>query len=110
MSSSYSLGSYQVSFDIQSVTHDPSTDSRLGDIGYVGIGGRWRRIVNMLDGISCQYLGLKAIKRTHELNNYIRKRKHRPSDTPIVTLRENGNYEILSPEQFHRYSLMDNVF
>jgi hypothetical protein len=99
MSANSSFDSY-LTPNIKCVTHDPSTDSRLGDIGYVAEGGRWRKIVNIVDGISCYYLGINAIKRTHELEDYIGKRKHTQFNVPFVTINEGGTFDILTPDHF----------
>jgi hypothetical protein len=109
MSASSSAESYLYP-DIKGVTHDPSTDSRLGDIGYVAHDGRWRRIVNILDGISCRYLGIMPIKRTHDLEEYITQRKHTQSHGPYVKMRENGAYAILDPDQFDLYCRICTAF
>ena len=82
------------------MTQDPSPDSRLGDLGYVSEGGKWQAIVNMVNEASCNRLGITAINRTHGLKEYIVKRKPTQYQMPFVTMREGGDYEILTPDDF----------
>lgn len=96
-----SIDSY-LSPNIRCVTQDPSPDSRLGDIGYVSEGGKWRRIVNVVNEASCKRLGITAINRTHDLEEYIVKRKRAQFHVPFVTMREEGEYEILTPDEFDK--------
>lgn len=89
--------------DIRCVTQDPSLDSSLGDLGYVSEGGKWQVIVNIVNQASCQRLGITAINLTHDLKEYIVKRKRTQFHVPFVTMREEGGYEILTSDEFDKF-------
>jgi hypothetical protein len=101
MSAASSFESY-LSPNIRCVTQDPSRDSTIGDLGYVCEGGKWRAIVNMLNEASCRRLGITAINRTHDLKEYIVKRKSAQFQTPFVTMREDGDYKILTADELEK--------
>ena len=89
--------------DINYLSHNPLQSSRLGDLGYVDEGGRWRTVANIVDEHTCQKIGMQAIQRTHNLENYITQRKYEPFDTPFVQLVQGGKYQILTPDQLAQY-------
>ena len=88
---------------IKCVSHNPVQSSRLGDIGYLGDGGRWHVILNIFDGRTCQKAGIAAIQRSDDLSKYITEKKHNLLDVPVVKLFQGGTYEILTPDQIERY-------
>ena len=60
---------------IKCISYSPSRDTRLGDVGYVDGSGNWQRVVNIVDGTSCQNLGMKPIPLTKKVGDYITKDK-----------------------------------
>jgi len=65
---------------------NPSPNSRLGDIGYLGDTGTWRRVVNVLDSTSCDQLGIKPLRSMQGLaSEYITERRVHQRE-PIVNL------------------------
>jgi hypothetical protein len=48
--------------NIAAISYDPSPESNLGDIGYVDGGGRWRRVINLLDRTACSQLGIMPLQ------------------------------------------------
>jgi hypothetical protein len=42
--------------------------SRLGDVGYVDMSGNWRRVLNILDDVSCRRLSSPAVQRVASEN------------------------------------------
>jgi hypothetical protein len=89
--------------DIDCLSHNPLQASRLGDLGYVDDGGRWRTITNIVDEHMCRKYGMQAIQRTHSLENYITQKKYEPLDKPIVKLLQGGKYQIFSPDELAQY-------
>jgi hypothetical protein len=77
--------------------------SRLGDVGYLDDSGRWRTVLNMFDVLTCNKIGIVAIKRTHDLSKYITQRKHEPFGVPVVKLFQGGDFDILTPEELVQY-------
>jgi hypothetical protein len=97
------------SMDINCLTHNPLQTSRLGDLGYVDEGGRWRTVVNIVDEPICQKFGMQAIQISHSLENYITEKKYEPFDVPFVRLLQGGNYQILTPDQLAQYVSVPSV-
>ena len=93
----------KLSPDIKSLSCDPSQTSQLGDIGYVNEGGRWCRVLNIVDGLTCQKHGIKALQRTHDLKEYITERQREPMGEPFVKVFPGDGYQILAPDQMARY-------
>jgi len=53
--------------DIHWVSTNPSSVSRLGDVGYICIKGNWRRVCNITDSVGCGRIGVRPICPTGSL-------------------------------------------
>ena len=84
---------------MECVSHQPTQSSRLGDVGYVDKGGTWRRVVNIVEPITCEKLGMEAVSLSHVRTKYVTERKHAYLDKPLINLREGGSCDVLTPEQ-----------
>jgi hypothetical protein len=84
---------------MECVSHQPTQSSRLGDVGYVDEGGTWRRVVNIVEPITCERLGMKAASLSHDRTNYVTERKHAHLDKPLINLLEGGSYDVVTPGQ-----------
>lgn len=89
---------------IKCLSHNPMQGSRLGDLGYLDDSGRWRVVLNIFDGLTCQKFGIAAIQRTHDLSKYITEKNHEPFGVPVVKLFQGGTFEILAPDQLAQYA------
>jgi hypothetical protein len=84
---------------MECVTQQPTQSTRLGDVGYVDKGGTWRRVVNIIEPITCEKVGMKAASLSHDRTKYVTERKHAHIDEPLIKFLERGKYEVLTPEQ-----------
>lgn len=85
--------------DIKYLSHSPSRESRLGDIGYVDERGNWRKILNIFDQESCRQLGIKTLRLERSLSQYITQTKYSRSATPIVKLYNGGKCRFLDRKE-----------
>jgi hypothetical protein len=90
---------------IKNLTHNPSSNSRLGDIGYVDETGSWRRIVNILDQTSCDPLRIKCLLLARGIPQYITQTKYIPFDEPVIELYNGGGCQIVTGDELARYTL-----
>jgi hypothetical protein len=78
------------------VSIDPSTTSRLGDLGYVDKKGCWRVVLNIFDRNATERLGIKALALQASLGEYVVQNNVIPFDDPIVELRPQGSYRLIA--------------
>jgi hypothetical protein len=76
------------------LSRDPSSTSRLGDIGYVDAKGSWRVALNIFDELRCERYGVHALET--QLSKDITEAHHVPLDQPAVELRRGGSYRIVT--------------
>ena len=83
---------------IRWLSQDPSTNSRLGDVGYVDAKGSWKPVLNIFDQKGCEGYGIKPLRPRHHLSDYVVRGK--PSNTPlhepIVHLQPGGSYQLIN--------------
>jgi hypothetical protein len=89
--------------ELKLVSPNPSTTSILGDILFIDNKGYLRRVLNILDPISCKKAGIKPLKLTHDLKDYIKKTEHAPLNDVFVQISPGGTFQNLAPDQFAKY-------
>ena len=90
--------------DIKCLSYNPNPQtSWLGDVGYLDDSGVWRRILNVVDESTCHKYGVKAVQRTHKLEQYIIERKQGNISEPVVRIFGGGGYQVLAPDQLASY-------
>jgi hypothetical protein len=82
--------------EIPNLGHNPSPNSRIGDIGYVDQAGSWRRVLNCLDSKSCGQLGLKALRLAQPTARYITSARQIYMTEPVVKLDGAGSVQQVS--------------
>lgn len=82
--------------DIPNLGHNPSPNSRIGDLGYVDQAGSWRRVLNCLDPKSCDQLGLKALRLAQPTAQYIMPTRQIYMTEPVVQLSGPGSFQQLN--------------
>lgn len=87
--------------DIHWVSTNPTSVSRLGDVGYICIKGNWRRVFNITDSVVCERMGVRPICPAGSLA--IRERD--PWTKPYVQLSE-GHVHILKSEKQDKYTCL----
>ena len=82
---------------IPNLGHNPSPNSRLGDVGYVDKAGSWRCVVNCLDPKSCSQLGVQALGLAQPKARYITHSGSRElyMAEPVVQLTGSGSFKQL---------------
>lgn len=85
------------------VSIDPSTASRLGDLGYVDTKGCWRVVLNIFDSSLAEKLGIKAFAKPTSLDKYILQHNVTPFDDPIIELRPRGGYRLVASDGSTRW-------
>lgn len=90
--------SEQASHQIHWVSTNPSSVSRLGDVGYTCRKGNWRRVVNITDSYGCKSVGIRPICSTEGLATT----EQAPLTDPYVQLSA-GSFQLLSPENQEKY-------
>jgi hypothetical protein len=86
--------------NITCVTRDPSQTTRLGDVGFVDGKGAWCKVANIMDATG-QKCGIRALRRTNELKDYISERPY--LDEPFVSVSPGNNFQILSHHDMAQY-------
>jgi hypothetical protein len=89
--------------EISYLSHDPTSASRIGDIGYVDRCGHWRQILNVFDRESCRRLGINSIRLSSRVLEYTTRTKYEPFDKPIVRLYDGGHWRYLETNELSRY-------
>jgi hypothetical protein len=87
---------------IKYVAREPSTCSRLGDIGYMDKKGMWHGVVNIFDQGSCRLLGIKALRLATDMFQYITHGQHNAFEKPWIDLYPRGSYQLVSPNELKR--------
>ncbi len=82
--------------EIPNLGHNPSPNSRLGDVGYVDQAGSWRCVVNCLDSKSCDQLGVKALRLAQPKARYITPSRKLYMTEPVVQLTGSGSFQQLN--------------
>ena len=88
----------QASRDIHWVSTNPSTVSRLGDVGYTCRKGSWRRVLNIADSRGCVRAGIRPVGSTEWLETTERA----PLTNPFVRLSA-GTFQLLGPQIFTEF-------
>ena len=87
---------------------DPSSASRLGDVGYVDAKGRWRVVLNILDHKKCDRYGIRAIVLAADLEDYITETLRSSHAEPLIELRRGGSYRLVTLDQLDRYNTLNS--
>src|SRR4051794_28333977 len=82
--------------EIPNLGHNPSPNSRLGDLGYVDEAGSWRCVVNFLDSKSCHQLGVKALGLAQPKARYLTHSRELYMAEPVVQLTGSGSFQQLT--------------
>ena len=90
---------------VPSTLHYVSTDAntRLGDFGYIERRGRWIRICNIFDLISCQAINARPIRLSRALSQYITQKQEKLLEDPVVILSPQAFSQILEPDILASY-------
>jgi hypothetical protein len=87
---------------IKYIAREPSSCSRLGEIGYLDKKGMWHGVVNIFDQGSCRLLGIKALRLANDWLQYITHGQYNISQKPWIDLYPGGSYQLVSPNELQR--------
>jgi hypothetical protein len=89
---------------INCLSLDPSTTSRLGDIGFFDKNGSWRRIFNILDQESADPFGIATLTLPKPASEYVEQTEGSAVDEPLIQLDSGGSYKLLTAEEVQLYA------
>ena len=86
------------------VSRDPSTASRLGDLGYVDAQGTWRVVLNIFNQKTCDRYGIKPLVLGTDITGMVTDDIH-VADHPVVELRRGGSHRTVTMAELKEYFL-----
>jgi|SRR5579859_7531827 len=104
--STYASWESNVSPAINFISTDASPESRLADWGYIDQGGRWRRILNLLDDASCRVAKARPLRLSVHQSEYITGKQQKLHTEPVVVLSKPGHSTVFEPDVFALYRLV----
>jgi hypothetical protein len=102
--STYASWDSTLSPAINFISTDPCPESRLADWGYVDQGGRWRRIINLLDEVSCRVAKIRPLQLAVSRSEYTTEKQQKPHTDPAIVLSNLGQAKIFEPDVFAMYA------
>lgn len=92
--------SYSSVCHLKLIASNPLTTSILGTLLFIDKRGIFRPILNAFDPISCRKAGIKPLRLTHDLKDYI---KTTPSNEVLVQISPGGTVQNCAYDDFVQY-------